>query len=90
VAGRPRAAGDRLGPQRRRAHLQARLRRTGPARPEGGAERHSVRMSSRRAGGPARLEVVLPDLVLEQDESAGGVGGTPEAVSPRWRRRPVF
>src|SRR5947209_4886447 len=45
-------------------------------------------MSSRVAEGPARLEVVLPDLILEQNESAGGVGGTPEAVSPRGRPRP--
>jgi hypothetical protein len=45
-------------------------------------------MTSRLAEGPARLEVVLPDLVLEQDESAGDVGGAPDAISPRGRRHP--
>jgi hypothetical protein len=39
-------------------------------------------MSSRLAEGPTRLEVVLPDRILEQDESAGDVGGTPEAFPP--------
>jgi hypothetical protein len=39
-------------------------------------------MSSRLAEGPVRLEVVLPDLTLEQDESAGDVGGMPEAIPP--------
>jgi hypothetical protein len=76
------------GAQRRDAQLCARLRRTGPARPEGGSQRLTVRMSSRLAEGPARLEVVLPDRILEQDESAGDVGGTPEAIPPRGRRRP--
>jgi hypothetical protein len=45
-------------------------------------------MSSRLAEGPARLEVVLPDRILEQDESAGDVGGMPEAIPPRGRRHP--
>jgi hypothetical protein len=70
------------GSKRREAHLRARLRRTGPARPEGGSQRLAVRMSSRLAEGPTRLEVVLPDRILEQDESAGDVGGTPEAFPP--------
>src|SRR5436190_7527396 len=74
--------------ERSDAVLRARRCRTGPARPEGGSQRLAVRMSSRLAGGPGRLEVVLPDRILEQYESAGGVGGTPEAVSPRGRRRP--
>jgi hypothetical protein len=39
-------------------------------------------MSSRFAEGPVRLEVVLPDRILEQYESAGDVGGTPEAIAP--------
>jgi hypothetical protein len=47
-------------------------------------------MSSHLAEGPVRLEVVLPDRILEQDESAGDVGGMPEAISPRWRHRPGF
>ena len=55
--------------QRAEAHRGERLCRTGPARPEGGSQRLTVRMSSRPAKGPARLEVVLPDLVLEQDGS---------------------
>jgi hypothetical protein len=45
-------------------------------------------MSSRPAEGPGRLEVVLPDRILEQYESAGDVGGLPEAIAPRGRRRP--
>jgi hypothetical protein len=45
-------------------------------------------MSSHFAEGPARLEIVLPDRIFEQDESAGDVGGMPEAVSPRGRRHP--
>jgi hypothetical protein len=47
-----------------------------------------MRMTSRLAEGPARLEVVLPDLILEQNESARDVGGSPEAVTPRGRRHP--
>jgi hypothetical protein len=47
-------------------------------------------MSSRLAEGPVRLEVVLPDRILEQDESAGGVGGMPEALPPRGGRQPAF
>jgi hypothetical protein len=39
-------------------------------------------MSSRLAEGPGRLEVVLPDRILEQYESAGDVSGTPEAIAP--------
>jgi hypothetical protein len=39
-------------------------------------------MSSRFAEGPVRLEVVLPDRILEQNESAGDVGGLPEAIAP--------
>jgi hypothetical protein len=39
-------------------------------------------MSSHLAAGPGRLEVVLPDRILEQNESAGDVGGMPEAVTP--------
>jgi hypothetical protein len=70
------------GPQRRHADLWPRLRRTGPARPEGGSQRLTVRMSSRLAEGPGRLEVVLPDRILEQYESAGDVSGTPEAIAP--------
>jgi hypothetical protein len=78
---------------RRRPHgaetvLRPRRCRTGPARPEGGSQRLTVRMSSRLAEGPGRLEVVLPDRILEQYESAGDVGGLPEAIAPRGRRRP--
>jgi hypothetical protein len=47
-------------------------------------------MFSRLAEGPVRLEVVLPDRILEQDESAGDVGGMPEAGPPQGRRRPGF
>jgi len=39
-------------------------------------------MSSRFADGPGRLEVVLPDRILEQYESAGDVSGLPEAITP--------
>jgi len=45
-------------------------------------------MTSRLAEGHARLEVVLPDLILEQNESARDVGGSPEAVTPRGRCHP--
>ena len=90
VPGRARAAPRRIRPQRRDANLWARLSRTGPARPEGGTQRLTVRMTSRLAEGPARLEIVLPDRILEQYESAGDVGGTPEAIAPRGRSRPVF
>jgi hypothetical protein len=47
-------------------------------------------MTSRLAEGPARLEIVLPDRILEQYESAGDVSGAPEALAPRWRCRPAF
>src|SRR3954453_1703960 len=84
-----RAAGRRrLRPPRSSAELGPGVCRTGPARPEGGSQRLTVRVSSHLAEGPVRLEVVLPDRILEQDESAGDVGGMPEAISPRWRRRP--
>jgi hypothetical protein len=39
-------------------------------------------MTSRLAEGPGRLEVVLPDRILEQNESPGDVGGAPEAIAP--------
>jgi hypothetical protein len=89
---RPRAACRRRArrAQRHEAILGPRLRRTGPARPEGGSQRLAVRMFSRLAEGPVRLEVVLPDRILEQDESAGDVGGMPEAVPPQGRRHPGF
>ena len=74
--------------ERHKAVLATRRCRTGPARPEGGSQRLAVRMSSRLAEGPGRLEVVLPDRILEQYESAGDVGGLPEAIAPRGRRRP--
>lgn len=74
--------------QRAQADLGAGLRRTGPARPEGRTQRLTVRMTSRLADGPARLEVVLPDRILEQNESAGDVGGAPDAITPRGRRHP--
>jgi hypothetical protein len=45
-------------------------------------------MTSRLAEGPARLEIVLPDLILEQNKSAGDVGGAPEAIAPRGRGHP--
>jgi hypothetical protein len=92
VVRQPCAAGSVAwrGSQRRHAILGPRLRRTGPARPEGGSQRLAVRMFSRLAEGPVRLEVVLPDRILEQDESAGDVGGMPEAVPPQGRRRPGF
>jgi hypothetical protein len=78
----------RLWTERDEAVLRARRCRTGPARPEGGSQRLTVRMSSRLTEGPVRLEVVLPDRILEQYESAGDVGGTPEAIAPRGRGHP--
>jgi hypothetical protein len=90
VAGRPRPSGGRRGTQGAQAQLRPGLSRTGPARAEGGTQRLTVRMTSRLAERPARLEIVLPDRILEQYESAGDVSGTPEAISPRGRRRPGF
>jgi hypothetical protein len=83
------AAPRRLRAHRTKADLRPRLRRTGPACPEGGTQRLAVRMTSQLVDGPVRLEVVLPDLILEQNESAGDVGGTPEALAQRERRRPA-
>ena len=90
MAGRPRPSGGRGGTQGAQAHLRTGLRRTGPARPEGGTQRLTVRMTSRFADGPVRLEIVLPDRILEQYESAGDVSGTPEALAPRGRWRSGF